>query len=306
VIQAGGVQFHDVGLAPPPCVDAAQPSKLSLVLAQPQAIPTCTPEQYELRVEDGAAASSVRLRIEAVNLQAPCYLATDVKVALLDASGQPLEIEGNGQTLHLEGQLPNTAVVTGVVWQNWCGEAGEVQLELADSTGGTSQGGPIPVPGCNAPDQPSTLRPFADEELGGPATPTPVAGGDLPPCDTGRSYRLESSVVVMDEEIWVGIGAFYVGQPCHLTDTVTLTIMDDTQQPLDIEGNAVSVPIDLDLTGQQSDAARFAWRNWCGASDSFTIELAGSSQGAGRSLDQAPACVDPDLPSTLTVMQGGN
>jgi hypothetical protein len=168
VTTSAGDQFHDSNLAPPPCADAAQPSKLGQATPEPAPdIPTCTTQDYHLETDGAASADgSVQLAVKTISLGVPCFLDTSVAVALTDGAGQALDIEGNGLTLRLIGDLRGVGLGTGAIWANWCGEADDAQIELNDFTGSVSGFGPIGVPTCDAPGEPSTLRAMTPEELG--------------------------------------------------------------------------------------------------------------------------------------------
>ncbi|HYI13835.1 MAG TPA: zf-HC2 domain-containing protein, partial [Thermomicrobiales bacterium] len=93
------------------------------------------------------------------------------------------------------------------------------------------------------------------------------------------------------------------GMICRVEAPVTLTIADEAGEPLDIQGNPVTGIIAATL-GPGDARTEFAWLNWCGAQDPFslTAEILTSSDSettTGQSTEVRPLCDDPNQPSIL-------
>ncbi len=74
-----------------------------------------------------------------------------VTVRLVDGNGQPLSVQGNGQ------QVSGTAP-TALLWSNWCGTQGIVELRLQEGRADASET-LVDRPACTDRSKPSTLAP---------------------------------------------------------------------------------------------------------------------------------------------------
>jgi hypothetical protein len=99
----------------------------------------------------------------------PCTVRGPVGIELLDGSGRPLEVRGNGRGISPVGELPeaqSSTVTDGtmtprvgtialtVVWRNWCGD-GPVRVRWIGPPAGRPRF--LPGPACTDPSKPSVL-----------------------------------------------------------------------------------------------------------------------------------------------------
>jgi hypothetical protein len=91
--------------------------------ATPRVLPACTPAQVGLSVivERRLGTRFSFIRLDATDRGTPCFLDASVAVALIGSAGRPLQIDGNGSTIVLEGTLPREQVLAGFSWVTWCG-----------------------------------------------------------------------------------------------------------------------------------------------------------------------------------------
>jgi hypothetical protein len=99
----------------------------------------------------------------------PCTVRGPVGIELLDPSGRPLEVRGNGRGISPVGDLPESqsstvtdstmtarvgTIALTLVWRNWCG-SGRVRVRWI----GTPAARPhfLPGPACTDPSKPSVL-----------------------------------------------------------------------------------------------------------------------------------------------------
>jgi hypothetical protein len=156
--QHSGFKFSET----PTCADASQPSTLrASAVPNPTPTPTvtlelCGPDSYTLEVSAQGYTGTLGFGAGIVLTGAPCHLTADATLAILDADGNALEVDGNPATLHVDANLTAAGLSVNGGWRNWCGEQGDYQFVVTLG----QQGAGLPVTAyarCDQPDQPSTL-----------------------------------------------------------------------------------------------------------------------------------------------------
>jgi len=226
-----------------------------------------------------------------------CYLDTEVTVSLLDALGQPLDIEGNEQIITLNGLVPDDALGAMFAWNNWCGEEGDVSLRV-EGAGATIEQSPIPMPECRDANIPSTLGQTEKDEA---FTPDSMIDSSC-----GSWFAVLSNDEFPDDvpagavALWFGEG---IGVECRDGGPMVLSIRDNVGTILDIENNPLELLPQPSADQPDFSVAGVIWTNWCGETDElmFQFEQANTSSGSGGSLDRLPTCTDANEPSRLTV-----
>jgi hypothetical protein len=304
------------GVSPTPaCLDPNAPSRLvweSYADAVEGPLPVCTVEQIGLSLSIERSHGDILIAANAGtedlsgNIVPECLLpAEEPTMTFTDVDGNPLDIEGNGLTVHysvLDGyQL--AAPLAGfahAVWQNWC-DAPATTVVRADFGGAAAELTIDEPPACTDPNAPSRVASINGAEA--------AANAPLRACGTNElAYIL--SVEPLDDGLVIAVNAgaedHRTGELpplCYLPSAeLTLTLTDAAGNPLPIEGNGLV----FDFTSPEegfgivAPVAGFAlaqWDNWCGSTERIVAQATFDGRISELVIDTPPECRDEASPS---------
>lgn len=293
----------------PQCFDPSQPSTLGQV-AIADAETNADACQSTAIVEAHLQGNDMLIWIIAGSLDG-CddILAT---VRLTDEFGDRLDVEGNDIDVSF---TPHSTLEYGwasLVWSNWCGADGLVNLDVVRANSGHS----IVLdatPACDDSSQPSRLvvSDSAPPDDVFPVFPridlTPGAALDLPVCDPA-TIDLSLTTEAADNGIIIQVVSDVTGDGTQTkteTEACAVAVADYT---LSISGadsellttNAESIALgETALSLELPNTATYLWSNWCGVDGPVTIEASANGKTATIELPSGPACTDENQPSSL-------
>jgi hypothetical protein len=232
--------------------------------------------------------SVVNITVTALkNSGTACHLSLSMALTILDAAGRPAAIEGNPLDATLEAVLPSDDATVSFAWLNWCGEVGPFSATVEAE--GAGAGAPLEAPACDDPEQPSKLGLSAEAEVR-------TSDGQPVTCVSGAavlSAQVDGSGAL---DIWA-IDSNLDG--CQPPENVTIALVDDAGELLDVENNPVA------LATRPDDSGEFAWggarwSNWCGAAETAVLEVKRASGSSHAEIHTTPPCEDASQPSRLT------
>jgi len=224
-----------------------------------------------------------------------CQLTTPITLQINDATGAPLDVQGNPATADIDATRGGGDASVSFAWLNWCGEATSLSLAvefMTSSDSGSGMGQPVDVtPSCDDPGQPSLLGQSSEAE----AIPAIAA------CETGEVVLASSDLGRDGDDIYIWAVAGNVAE-CADGERVTVTLADESGTPLEIEGNQIELTLTPDESGKFQWAGAI-WSNWCGAPDGANLDVERSGSGSAAWIHVTPACVDAGQPSQLVPLE---
>lgn len=288
--QAGELQGFELSHTPG-CDDPTQPTRLAEAPpGEPApnwavAEPVCGSEGVTWEIVTSSDADELLITAKPAPGSSDCRLTEDLVVTLLDANQQPLDIEGNGLLVPLTGGVPIPTGVFTLAWSNWCGATDDISVSVESPS--TSSGmGPLTPPACTDPAQPSVLR-----DAFGPGSV------DLPACDRNEYHYLLTMHDAAGTRYVVLAFVDADGRECVIAETYTVSIVNATDDLLEIDGNGSTYAVGGPGIGPAE--SWFAWSNWCGEPGAFRVDVQGRGGAIGQDIDPPP-CTDPNAPSTIT------
>ena len=103
----------------------------------------------------------------------------------------------------------------------------------------------------------------------------------------------------------------YTSQPCPLTGTIDLSLLDENLQPMTVINQPNNQDFSTVIQPDQSYPVAFRWQNWCGQnpaggltlqmrlSNSSTVLNVALQDPNGQPLTDTPDCMDANQPSML-------
>ena len=245
------------------------PAKDDALTTHLDSCPTC--HAFERRLVAGMAGLAAAPRVPSDPAAAR---------AILDRIHAPRRVRWFGDGVKLAGALTAFALI------------GALLAAVLRPSGAPTP----PQPAAGAGERTATLAPTA-------VTPATGANGQGT-CDAAPPM-LKTSVDGAAGTLYVGVTASRGYVSCARQGDVTLAITDATGQPLDMQGNGVSAPLEF-APGQTTRGVVFAWKNLCDAGGRGPFRLVTSAAGAASVAPQAdgPLCVAPEQPATLAIMPG--
>ncbi len=290
----------------PPCFDPGQPSTLgqvasALAESNPDACPSTN------IVETRRQGDDLLIWVIASNLDG-CS-DNHATVRLTDEFGDRLDVEGNDIDVSLTPHTASEYAWGSLVWSNWCGTEGIVNLDVTRADSGLSA---IldNTPACDDSAQPSRLivsdsAPPDDVFPQFPVSPrfdlTPGPALELPICDPA-TIDLSLTTEAADNGIIIEVVSDLIDgkiERCAIdVAEYSLSISGANEQLLTSESESITlgesaVALELPRT------STYLWRNWCSADGPVTIETIANGKTATLELASGPACTNADQPTSI-------